>query len=61
MRERSGTFRFEPPPNIPGGTITIENATWRECDGCGEQIIAHELDRALDDEARRRRDGQAAG
>lgn len=48
---KSGTFNFEPPPNIPGGTIVVENATWRECAGCGQQIIGYELNLALDLEA----------
>ena len=55
MTERTGTFHFDPPPNIPGGTIEIENATWRECDACGEQIIGHTLDKGIEREARRRR------
>jgi HTH-type transcriptional regulator/antitoxin MqsA len=54
IEEKRGTFRFEPPPNIPGGVVEIPNAVWRECAACGEQIIGHELDRAIDDQARRR-------
>ena len=37
MEPKRGTFRFDPPPNIPGGTIESENAEWRECTECGEQ------------------------
>ncbi|NLG42184.1 MAG: type II toxin-antitoxin system MqsA family antitoxin [Phycisphaerae bacterium] len=54
MEPKRGTFRFDPPPNIPGGTIEIENAEWRECTECGEQILGRELDRRLDDAARHR-------
>ena len=52
--ERRGEFRFDPPPNIPAGTIVIADAVWEECEACGEQIIGHELDQALDAESRRR-------
>ena len=52
--EMKGEFRFEPPENIPGGTIVIANATWRHCKSCGENIIPHELDRAIDREGARR-------
>lgn len=54
LRERRGVFHFEPPPNVLGGAIEVADATWDECRACGEKIIAHELDRAIDDEARRR-------
>ena len=49
-----GEFRFEPPPNIPGGTIVIPNASWRRCRACGEVIIPHELDQDIDRERYRR-------
>src|SRR4030042_3951511 len=52
--EMQGEFRFEPPANIPGGTIAIPNARWRHCQSCGESIIPHELDKALDRERNRR-------
>jgi len=55
LEERSGRFEFEPPANIPGGTIVIENAAWQECSQCGETLIPHALDQALDDVARKRR------
>ena len=51
---KQGEFRFDPPPNIPGGVFVVQNATWRECDACHEQIIPHELDQALDREHERR-------
>lgn len=47
MQERAGTYRFEPPDNIPGGTIAVPNATWLECENCGEQLLPAELDEKL--------------
>lgn len=52
--EKRGEFRFEPPPNIPGGSIVVPDAVWRQCESCGERIIPHELDQALDRERYRR-------
>jgi putative zinc finger/helix-turn-helix YgiT family protein len=49
-----GEFHFEPPPNIPGGTMVIPDATWEHCSACGEDILCHELDQALDRERYRR-------
>ena len=49
MDERHGTYRFEPPPNIPGGTIVIPGATWMECENCGEQMIPAVLSRKLEE------------
>lgn len=49
MQERRGTFRFEPPANIPGGTMVVPNATWLECENCGEQMLPAELDRKLEE------------
>jgi YgiT-type zinc finger domain-containing protein len=43
-------FRFEPPADVPGGAIVIANAAWRYCSTCGENIIPHELDLAIDRE-----------
>lgn len=54
MQDRAGTFRFEPPPNVPGGPLVIENAEWRECGECGERVIPHALHKALEAEVRRR-------
>jgi putative zinc finger/helix-turn-helix YgiT family protein len=54
LQNMHGEFRFEPPPNIPGGTIVIPNASWRHCSACGENIIPHELDQAVDRERYRR-------
>lgn len=55
MEERTGTFRFDPPSNIPGGTIEIQDAQWRQCSQCGEKLIPHALDQALDNSVRKRR------
>lgn len=52
--EMQGDFRFELPPNIPGGTIVIPNARWRHCQSCGERVTPHDLDKALDRERCRR-------
>jgi putative zinc finger/helix-turn-helix YgiT family protein len=52
---RQGEFRFEPPPNVPGGDILVSDAEWEECEECGERVIAHALDQAIEQEARRRR------
>lgn len=54
MRTMHGEFRFDPPPNIPGGTMIITNATWQSCAACGESIIPHDLDQAIDRERYRR-------
>ena len=54
MRTIRGTFYFDPPPNIPRGALVIDNAEWRECTKCGERIIPHKLDLALDAEAKKR-------
>jgi putative zinc finger/helix-turn-helix YgiT family protein len=43
----NGEFRFDPPPNIPGGTIIISNAAWGECSICHEQILSHDLEQSL--------------
>jgi YgiT-type zinc finger domain-containing protein len=48
IEEKRGEFRFEPPPNIPGGTIIIADATWQECSQCGEIILSHELDQSIE-------------
>jgi HTH-type transcriptional regulator/antitoxin MqsA len=46
---RDGTYRFQPPPNIPGGLMVIQNATWEECGNCGEQLLSPELNRQLEE------------
>lgn len=54
MDDQRGVFRFDPPANVPGGTMIIEGAEWRECTRCGERVIPHALHKRLEDEARRR-------
>ncbi len=54
LQTMQGTFRFDPPPNIPGGTMIIPNATWQHCTACNEDIIPYELDQAIDREHDRR-------
>lgn len=54
MEERSGSFRFDPPANIPGGIIVIPDATWRECANCGEQLLPPELQQRLAETSRTR-------
>jgi len=49
MEERHGTYRFEPPANIPGGPFSLPNATWMECENCGEQMIPAELNRRIEE------------
>ena len=55
-KECQGTFKFDPPSNVPGGTIYIKNARWEECDNCGEIIIPHELDKAINKVAASRKE-----
>ncbi|MGI6419885.1 MAG: type II TA system antitoxin MqsA family protein [Thermoguttaceae bacterium] len=49
-----GEFRIDPPPNIPGGAIVVRDASWQHCESCGEDILPHELDAAIDRERYRR-------
>lgn len=44
---KEGTYHFEPPPNIPGGTMIIPNSVWFECNVCGEHLLPHVLDNKL--------------
>jgi len=54
LRTIRGIYRFEPPPNVPGGVIQIAHAVWEECSECREQILGAGLNKALDEESRRR-------
>lgn len=54
MEERHGAYRYEPPSNIPGGTMVIADATWIECPNCGEQMIPAALNRRLEELSIRR-------
>jgi putative zinc finger/helix-turn-helix YgiT family protein len=46
--EKRGEFYFEPPANIPGGTIIILNSKWEQCEACSESILPPELLEKLD-------------
>lgn len=54
LESRRGEYRFDAPPNIPGGTIVIDDAQWEECASCGERIASVELEKALESERYRR-------
>jgi HTH-type transcriptional regulator / antitoxin MqsA len=54
LEEKHGEYRFDPPPNIPGGAIVIPNATWQACSRCHGEILSHELDQAISIEAIKR-------
>ena len=49
MQKVCGTFRMDPPQNIPGGAIEIPDATWEECSACEELILSAELEGQLDE------------
>ena len=51
LEDRRGEFRFDPPPNIPGGVIIIPDARWQECVACGEQILGLKLEASLEEAA----------
>lgn len=54
LEHKHGDYRFEPPANIPGGTMIIPNATWEACASCGEEILPDELTKAIESEQYRR-------
>ena len=54
MEERRGEYRFDPPPEIPGGVIVIRDAHWSSCGNCGEDILSHELDQAIEAQRHKR-------
>ncbi len=54
LEHKHGEYRFEPPQNIPGGTMIIANATWDACTRCGEEILPDELTKAIEAEQYRR-------
>ena len=53
MEECNGTFYFNPPPNIPGGTMIVNNATWLRCVCCKEELLPAALGEKLDELAER--------
>jgi HTH-type transcriptional regulator/antitoxin MqsA len=54
LENRRGKYSFDPPPNVPGGAIVIDDAQWEECTACGERIASIELEEALERERYRR-------
>lgn len=54
LEHKRGEYRFEPPQNIPGGTMIIGHATWDACASCGEEILPDELTKAIEAEQYRR-------
>ena len=54
VSQRKGKFRFDPPDNVPGGTIVIPNVSWQECTACGEVLLPPSLSNMLAIERYRR-------
>lgn len=54
LEEKRGEYRFDPPPNIPGGTMTVPDATWFSCSTCGEEILPDALSKAIEAQRYRR-------
>lgn len=48
LRICRGDYRFDPPPNIPGGPLIVKDATWEECPSCGEVLLPPELSNELE-------------
>jgi len=46
---KHGNYVFTPPPNIPGGPMVVKDATWEECENCGQQLLSPALSRALEE------------
>lgn len=54
LEQKHGQYQFDPPGNIPGGMMVIDDATWEACAACGQQILPDELSKAIDVERYRR-------
>ena len=54
MRIIYGTFKFDPPQNIPGGTMTIPDVMWEECEICHEILQPDTLKIELEKEYKKR-------
>jgi len=50
----SGEYQFETPASIPGGAISVLDATWDHCESCGEDILSNALETAINRERYRR-------
>lgn len=48
MVEKTGTFEMPVPENVPGGPISIENASWEACESCQEEIIPDQLSKTIE-------------
>lgn len=46
--EMRGEFTMRVPPNVPGESITIRDATWYQCKSCGDRLLPYELAKAID-------------
>lgn len=54
LHEKRGEYRMELPPNVPGGSVVVPNATWMHCDSCGEDILSPEMEKAINKKTRRK-------
>lgn len=54
LEHKHGEYRFEPPQNMPGGTMIIRDASWDACSSYGEDILSDELTKAIEAERNRR-------
>jgi len=54
LETKTGEYSFDPPPQIPGGQIKIQNTTWEECSTCGETILSIDLEQSLEKERYKR-------
>jgi hypothetical protein len=50
MAKHHGTYRFKPPPNIPGGDIVIPKTWWLRCVDCGQEMLPRDLDEKIEQE-----------
>jgi hypothetical protein len=44
---RRGTYRFNPPSNVPGGEMQVSGASWEECLSCKEHFLDQKMEKAL--------------
>ena len=54
LETKEGEYRFDPPSNVPGGTMVIADACWQACNSCGEEILPDELTQVIEIERNRR-------
>ena len=43
-----GEFQLDPPANIPGGVMLVQDAEWLECSTCDERILSPALSQAIE-------------